>query len=347
MNIFSRILISLTLIGGITMNQEKHATNLEDNYLKDTNFPLVNQNFVIISGCSGGGKSSILTELESRGYSIVLEPGRQIVKEQHAIDGDALPWTDLQKFLDLALSRYLLQYNSQQEKEQFVFFDRGIIDALQLNQPQATYFENAAKNFRYNQLVFLTPPWKEIFASDPERKHSFESAKQEFEELHIKYKNFGYEVVLIPQLPIKERVDFIMNKLDPKKDNSNKSNTFIDKAKRLLEWNKEKLTSQSNLKIKDLNELFAKEFIVIANERRYNANHQNYYDFLNKFRSSIKTIDYKVQEFINMGSTIVMPISVTVQRLHGKEDIYDVILLIKFNSSGKIIHWQEIYSPRP
>lgn len=184
----------------------------EDNYLSEMDFPIVKNNFVVISGCSGGGKSTLLSELESRGYAVVLEPGRQIVKEQIAINGDALPWTNLEKFLDLALSRYIYQFNSQKE-QQLVFFDRGIIDALQLDYTQPEYFQRAAKIFRYNRLVFLVPPWEEIFQNDPERKHDFESAKKEFHELLIKYKNFGYETVLIPKLPVKERADFILEKL--------------------------------------------------------------------------------------------------------------------------------------
>jgi predicted ATPase len=89
------------------MNPNISAENLEDNYLNETSFPIVKNNYVIISGCSGGGKSTILSELVNRGYSVVLEPGRQIVKEQTAIGGDALPWINLNKFLELDLSRYL------------------------------------------------------------------------------------------------------------------------------------------------------------------------------------------------------------------------------------------------
>lgn len=77
----------------------------EDAYLNETSFPIVKNNYVVISGCSGGGKSSLLTELAKRGYQVVLEPGRQIVKEQSVIEGDALPWVNLEKFLELALSR--------------------------------------------------------------------------------------------------------------------------------------------------------------------------------------------------------------------------------------------------
>lgn len=118
---------------------------------------------------------------------------------------------------------------------------------------------------------------------------------------------------------------------------------FIAKAKELLEWNKVKLTSLSKLDIEDIEELFAPQFIVIANGRKYEANYANYYEFLNQFRSNIATIDYSVQEYITMGSTVVMPLSAKVKRIEGKEDLFHAILLLKFNDEGKIIHWQEVY----
>lgn len=319
---------------------------MENAYLNDANFPIIRKNHVVISGCSGGGKSTLLSELAKRGYSVILEPGRQIVKEQHAIKGDGLPWTHLQKFLDLALSRYLYQFNSQEKSDQFIFFDRGIIDAVQLDSPQPGYFQNAANNFRYNRLVFLVPPWEEIFANDTERKHDFESAKKEFEELLIKYKDFGYETVIIPKVSVKERVDFILQKLGILIPENTDPNFFVTRSKRLLEWNKEKLTRNSKLDIEDLKELFASEFVVIANGREYDANHHNYYEFLNQFRSNIETIDYQVQEYLHTESTVVMPLKAIVKRLQGKEDIFDAILLVKFNDLGKIIHWQEVYSLR-
>jgi predicted ATPase len=37
---------------------------------------------VVISGCSGGGKSTLLAELAQRGYGVVEEPGRRIVREE-------------------------------------------------------------------------------------------------------------------------------------------------------------------------------------------------------------------------------------------------------------------------
>lgn len=339
-------IIILILIGCLSTVINIRGETMENVYLNETNFPITRKNYVIISGCSGGGKSTLLSELVRRGYSIVLGPGRQIVKEQHTIDGDALPWTNPQKFLDLALSRYIYQFNSQEYTDQFIFFDRGIIDAVLLDFPQPKYFQNAANNFRYSRLVFLVPPWPEIFANDTERKHDFESAVKEFDELLIKYKNFGYETVLIPKVSVKERVDFILEKLGIQIKHANEPSFFIGKAKRLLEWNKEKLTSRSNLSIEDIGLLFAPEFIVIANGRKYAANYENYYEFLNQFRTNIASLDYNVQEYINMESTVVMPLTAKVKRVQGKEDLFDAIMLIKFNNAGEIIHWQETYSIR-
>lgn len=185
---------------------------MENAYLNESTLPIVRNNFVILSGCSGGGKSTLLAELANRGYTVILEPGRQIVKEQTIINGDALPWINLSKFLDLALSRYIFQFNAQTESEKFVFFDRGIIDSVQLEK-QPEYFKKAAESFKYNRLVFLVPPWEEIFTNDPERKHDFGTAKKEYEELLVKYKQFGYDTVIVPKMAVKERADFILEKL--------------------------------------------------------------------------------------------------------------------------------------
>lgn len=53
---------------------------------------------VVLSGCSGGGKSTLLSALGRRGWVVVPEPGRRIVEEEQRGDGRALPWVDLAAF---------------------------------------------------------------------------------------------------------------------------------------------------------------------------------------------------------------------------------------------------------
>ena len=50
--------------------------------------------FVVISGCAAGGKSTLLAEFARRGHAVVEEPGRRIVQEELQGEGLALPWVD-------------------------------------------------------------------------------------------------------------------------------------------------------------------------------------------------------------------------------------------------------------
>ncbi len=85
--------------------------------------------FVIISGCSGGGKSTLLTELKRRGHVVVEEPGRRIIVEELNGAGTALPWVDLAAFARLAIAMSQDDRNTAAKTQGLVFFDRGLIDA--------------------------------------------------------------------------------------------------------------------------------------------------------------------------------------------------------------------------
>jgi predicted ATPase len=59
------------------------------------------ENFVTISGCSSGGKSTLLAELRRRGFATMDEPGRRVVAEELKRGGRALPWADAVAFARL------------------------------------------------------------------------------------------------------------------------------------------------------------------------------------------------------------------------------------------------------
>ena len=87
------------------------------------------QHFVVISGCSGGGKSTLLIELAKRGYAIVDEPGRRIVKEELEGEGAALPWVDGVAFARRAIELAVADRAAASRLRGWVFFDRGLVDA--------------------------------------------------------------------------------------------------------------------------------------------------------------------------------------------------------------------------
>jgi predicted ATPase len=173
---------------------------------------------VVISGCSGSGKSSLLSELASRGYDVVPEAGRQIVKEQLYIGGDALPWANSRKFVELLLSRAMYQYNSVRPQSAAVFFDRSIVEPVSGSRgPDGSLSEHAQRavqQHRYWKEVFLTPPWKEIFVNDPERPYKFADVAADYTRLMVAFQRYGYTCVELPKVSIAQRADFIETQLN-------------------------------------------------------------------------------------------------------------------------------------
>lgn len=130
--------------------------------------------FVVISGCSGGGKSALLAELQRRGHAVIEEPGRRIVREEMAGDGAALPWVDLAAFARRAFAMALADRagGAATPTDGWVFFDRGLVDAAVALEHAAgeAALEPLGRTHRYHRRVFLAPPWPEIYVNDPERR---------------------------------------------------------------------------------------------------------------------------------------------------------------------------------
>ncbi|WP_084311165.1 AAA family ATPase [Pseudomonas jinjuensis] len=172
--------------------------------------------FVVISGCSGGGKSTLLAELAQRGYVVVEEPGRRIVRAEVENRGTALPWIDLPAFLRQAIAMALADRDAVRRSDNWVFFDRGIVDAavgLQhlTGEPVVA---TLGHTHRYHQHVFLTPPWPEIYVQDPERRHGIDSATSEYFRLLETYSALGYEISILSKVDVTERADFVLGTLD-------------------------------------------------------------------------------------------------------------------------------------
>ncbi len=170
---------------------------------------------VVISGCSGGGKSTLLEELARRGHATVEEPGRRIVKEELAGNGAALPWVDPVAFARRAIAIALEDQARAEGQPGWTFFDRGLIDAASALQASTgePVLETFRHRHRYYRTVFLTAPWPEIYVNDSERQHGFEEAVAEYERLTAAYPEIGYDVVILPKTDVAARADFLLSRL--------------------------------------------------------------------------------------------------------------------------------------
>lgn len=172
----------------------------------------------VITGASGGGKSTLIAALAAEGYPTVPEVGRQIVTEQLALKGTALPWLDQAAFMDLLFARSIAAFDQAGEaKEQTVFFDRSFLEAIAygtlIGRAAPPAMLQAAAERRFEKTVFVCPPWREIFATDGERQHDFDFAIRDYEANVAAYSAADYALVEIPRASIQERVAFIKREL--------------------------------------------------------------------------------------------------------------------------------------
>ena len=116
--------------------------------------------FIVVSGCSGGGKSTLLAETARRGFATIEEPGRRIVAAELASGGLALPWVDGFAFARRAFEMALADRKRAGRLDGQVFFDRSLIDAAAHLQHLADTPALAmlGRLHPYNRQVFLTPP---------------------------------------------------------------------------------------------------------------------------------------------------------------------------------------------
>lgn len=171
--------------------------------------------FVVLSGCSSGGKSTLLAELRRRGHATFDEPGRRIVREEVARGGMALPWVDPRAFARRAIEVALNDREKACDRTGWVFFDRGLVDAASalehVSAEPAT--ERLGRVHRYHSTVFFTPPWPEIYHLDAERKLGWDHAVAEYERLTQVYPKLGYRIVVLPKSSVEQRADVVLTEL--------------------------------------------------------------------------------------------------------------------------------------
>jgi predicted ATPase len=175
-------------------------------------------NFFVLTGGPGVGKTTLLSELEKKKFKCVPEVAREIIKEQMKIEGEALPWKNKELFKQLMHERSIDDYKRiNDNNNKIIFFDRGILDTLSytrlINLNITEEMNSDAKHYRYNKKVFILPPWVEIYETDSERKQSWEEAVQTYEMIINTYKEYNYEILEVPQTPINKRVDFILENI--------------------------------------------------------------------------------------------------------------------------------------
>lgn len=174
---------------------------------------------IVITGGPGMGKSSIIAHMTSLGYHCIPEVGRMIIIEQMNTGGSKLPWVDPFGFALEMLRQAAIDYKNATSRQtgDFTFYDRGIPDIMGYLLLSGIAFppqlEEACLNLPYFKKVFITPPWKEIYVNDAERKQFYAEATDTYETMRQVYSNLGYTLIEVPKLTVPDRTQFILAQL--------------------------------------------------------------------------------------------------------------------------------------
>jgi predicted ATPase len=175
---------------------------------------MTKRNFYVITGGPGGGKTSLLECLASKGYHYVPETAREIIKDR-LLQGLS-PRPDPRSFAEQIFVNDWSNFISHPDSS-ILFFDRSFMDSAFLlfdADPDAYHkIKDTQLNNRYNNTVFITPPWREIYRTDSERDQSFDEAIRVYERLENWYHEHGYDIAVVPKDTVENRTTFILSRV--------------------------------------------------------------------------------------------------------------------------------------
>ncbi|MEP1537456.1 MAG: AAA family ATPase [Paracoccaceae bacterium] len=161
---------------------------------------------IVITGCSGGGKSTLLAELSHRGHATIQEPGRRIIAT-----GGPCPWEDPKAFALAAIE--MAREDIAQADGAITFFDRSALDALVWFERTDTHLDPAIRrhvlSMAYDKHVIIAPPWPEIYVQDTDRRHDLTAALAEYDALCDRLPKFGFSLQALPKDTPTKRADWV------------------------------------------------------------------------------------------------------------------------------------------
>lgn len=135
--------------------------------------PIQKPNFYLFTGGPGAGKSTVIELLAKKKRFVVPEVARNIIRHQKTIGGSATHDGDRISYTALMLEQSIEDFERLTSVNVPVYFDRGLPDLYAyttrycggVTEP----VKQAIAQYRYNPMVFLFPPWSEIYCHDDVR----------------------------------------------------------------------------------------------------------------------------------------------------------------------------------
>jgi predicted ATPase len=168
----------------------------------------------IITGGPGFGITTVVNCLGELQYQTMREAARFIVeREMGRGDSDVLPWRNRDLF-DIALRNQKIQDYQSVDSGQPCFFDRGLPDFVGWRQclgRSLDLFVRAIEEHPYQQTVFMTQPWEEIYQRTESRPLTFAESSKIHLYLMAGYEKIGCRLVVLPKADPSTRAQFVLH----------------------------------------------------------------------------------------------------------------------------------------
>jgi len=162
----------------------------------------------VISGGPCSGKTTTVSEL-GKEFKVFQEAARKVLSEKfngkHSKD---VGRDSLQREIFKLQEQH---FNENKSLDNYVFFDRGFGDTLSYylfdNLDIPSEFLEKAKEMKYDKIFFLEP--LPFYKKDKLRQESKKEQEKISDYIVQIYSDLGYEIIKVPAMSVKERVNFI------------------------------------------------------------------------------------------------------------------------------------------
>jgi len=170
-------------------------------------------NLYVISGGPGTGKTTTIESLRKEGFGILEETARKIAEKK--FPGKSVKEINPKDFQEEIFKLQVAQIEKIKDDKRIFFSDRGIGDTiafykLRVGQAPKEMWKYA-KKIKYRGIFILD--FLPFYEKDILRQEDEEEQKKIHEEIIKTYKELGYDIVRVPFMSVKDRVNFIKSKV--------------------------------------------------------------------------------------------------------------------------------------
>lgn len=175
---------------------------------------MIQTNWIIITGEPRSGKSTLIERMAFKGYRICPEASRIIIDDYKSREEKLDCYTE---HFERLIAEERISAEKRFNPAECVFWDRGLVDSIAFSRLYGRDIEQMVQgklNYIYRHVFYLCE--LPIYCSDYATMETKESAQVLGKLLLVEYEKLGYSPIMVPQMDINSRAEFILDMIQSK-----------------------------------------------------------------------------------------------------------------------------------